>query len=60
MKGRMTGRIAEAIRSCSRTVGRQSGRARQFSSSWENVSTMQHQADQIGGVAGLDPTGGTW
>lgn len=61
MKGRMTGRIAEAIRSQAALLAASPAYSDGTSVSWENAADYAAIVlDHIGGLSGLDPNGGTW
>jgi len=61
MKGRMSGRIAEAVRAQAALLAASPAYSEGTEVSWTDAAG--HAAtvlDRIGGVAGIDPNGGTW
>jgi len=61
MKGRMSGRIAEAVRAQAALLAASPAYSEGTEVSWTDAA--DHAAtvlDRIGGIAGIDPNGGTW
>lgn len=61
MRGRMSGRIAEAVRAQAALLAASPAYSEGTTVSWADAAA--HAAtvlDRIGGVAGIDPNGGTW
>lgn len=61
MRGRMTGRIAEAVRSQAALLAASPAYSEASAVTWAEAARYAAAVlDNIGGVSGMDPNGGTW